>query len=146
VRRRTSGGAAELSALERRWADVFDAAGSKNWNKASAGVEEMTAAWETYGTSGMPKRVEPRMTRALAALAEAVGIAITDLDLAAVLGARYSGSTQRAVAIPSSEGFPCPLMPISSRSSAARCNFCLPSSIRPAIFVANPKSRSARAT
>jgi hypothetical protein len=63
---------AELSTLERRWADVFDAAGSKSWNEAAAAVGKMAAAWDAYRMNGVPQRVEPRMNRTLAALAEAV--------------------------------------------------------------------------
>ena len=52
--------------------DVFDAAQSKDWTAASATVEKMTAAWETYRAGEVPKLIEPRMTDALAALARAV--------------------------------------------------------------------------
>jgi hypothetical protein len=63
---------AELETLSSAPLDVFDAARSGDWNAASARVEEMTAAWETYRTGEVPRMVEPRMTDALAALSEAV--------------------------------------------------------------------------
>jgi hypothetical protein len=63
---------AELETLSNGALDIFDAAHSKDWNAASASVEKMTAAWETYRTGEVPKLVEPRMTDALAALSEAV--------------------------------------------------------------------------
>jgi hypothetical protein len=63
---------AGLETLSSGALDVFDAARSKDWNAASATVEKMTAAWETYRAGDVPKMVEPRMTGALAALAEAV--------------------------------------------------------------------------
>jgi hypothetical protein len=63
---------AELETLSNGALDVFDAAQSKDWNVASAKVEKMTAAWDTYRTGEVPKMVEPRMTDALAALSEAV--------------------------------------------------------------------------
>ena len=63
---------AELQTLSSGALDVFDAARSGNWNAASATVEKMSAAWETYRAGEVPKLIEPRMTDALAALAEAV--------------------------------------------------------------------------
>ena len=63
---------AELETLSSGALDIFDAARSNDWNAASTTVEKMTAAWETYKTGEVPKMVEPRMTDALAALAEAV--------------------------------------------------------------------------
>jgi hypothetical protein len=59
---------AELATLERAWADVFDAAGSQDWAKASAAVEDMIATWKTYSVGSVPKRIEPRMNAALEAL------------------------------------------------------------------------------
>ena len=53
--------------------DTFDAAKSKDWNAASAAVNKMNTAWETYKTGEVPKRIEPRMNEDLAALTEAVG-------------------------------------------------------------------------
>src|SRR5215218_770307 len=63
---------AELETLSSGALDVFDAARSRDWSEASATVEKMGAAWETYRAGDVPKMVEPRMTGALAALADAV--------------------------------------------------------------------------
>ncbi len=63
----------ELVALESGSAGIFEAAGTKDWIAASATVEEMTAAWETYAKGEVPKAVAPRMNDALARLTEAVG-------------------------------------------------------------------------
>jgi hypothetical protein len=63
---------AELETLSNGALDIFDAAQSRDWNAASATVEKMSAAWETYRAGEVPKKVEPRMTDALAALAGAV--------------------------------------------------------------------------
>jgi hypothetical protein len=63
---------AELETLSSGALDIFGAARSKDWNAASARVEKMSAAWETYRAGEVPKMIEPRMTDALAALAEAV--------------------------------------------------------------------------
>ena len=52
--------------------DIFDAAQAKDWNAASATLEKMTGAWDTYKAGEVPKMIEPRMTGDLAALAEAV--------------------------------------------------------------------------
>jgi hypothetical protein len=62
----------ELEILETGAVGIFDAVRSKNWNAASAMVEEMTAAWEAYRGGGVPKMIEPRTSRALEALAAAV--------------------------------------------------------------------------
>ena len=63
---------AELATLSNGALDVFDAAQSEDWNAASATVEKMSAAWETYRAGEVPKLIEPRMNDALASLAEAV--------------------------------------------------------------------------
>ena len=63
---------AELDTLSGGALDVFDAAGSEDWNTASAAVEEMNAAWENYKVGEVPKKIEPRVTDALATLTEAV--------------------------------------------------------------------------
>lgn len=63
---------AGLETLSSGALDIFNAARSKDWNAASATVEKMNAAWETYKTGEVPKMVEPRMRGALAALAGAV--------------------------------------------------------------------------
>jgi hypothetical protein len=53
--------------------DTFDAANSRDWNAASANLNKMYAAWKTYRRKGkVPKKIEPRMTEALAALKAAV--------------------------------------------------------------------------
>jgi hypothetical protein len=63
---------AELQTLSSSALDVFDAARSGNWDAASATVEKMSAAWETYRAGEVPKLIEPRMSDALRSLAEAV--------------------------------------------------------------------------
>jgi hypothetical protein len=63
---------AELQTLSSGALDVFDAARSGNWDAASATVEKISAAWETYRTGEVPKLIEPRMSDALGSLAEAV--------------------------------------------------------------------------
>jgi hypothetical protein len=63
---------AELETLSSGALDTFDAARSGDWNAASATVEKMTAAWDTYRAGEVPTMIEPRMTEALAALAKAV--------------------------------------------------------------------------
>jgi hypothetical protein len=63
---------AELLTMETGAATVFQAAQSGDWRAASAEVHRMTGAWESYRTGDVPKLIAPRMTEALAALAEAV--------------------------------------------------------------------------
>jgi len=63
---------AELETLSSGALEIFDAAQSKDWNAASAKLEKMTGAWETYRAGEVPKMIEPRMADDLAALAEAV--------------------------------------------------------------------------
>jgi hypothetical protein len=63
---------AELKNLSDGAFSVFDAAQSKDWNAASSTVDKMKGAWKTYGAGEVPKRVEPRMTEALAELTKAV--------------------------------------------------------------------------
>jgi hypothetical protein len=63
---------AELDTLSSGAPDIIDAAGSGDWNAASAAVEETSAAWETYKAGEVPKKIGPRVTGALAALTEAV--------------------------------------------------------------------------
>jgi hypothetical protein len=64
---------AELVTLESGATDVFDTAQSKDWNAARATVKEMTAAWEKVRAGEVPNRLEPQVSRALGALAAAVG-------------------------------------------------------------------------
>jgi hypothetical protein len=63
---------AELLTLERGATDVFDTAQTREWSAAQAAVERMAAAWSSVRTSGVPDRLEPRMSHALAALADGV--------------------------------------------------------------------------
>jgi hypothetical protein len=63
---------AELETLSHSSVDIFDAARSKGWAAASSSTEKMTAAWESFRASEVPKMIEPRMSRALEALARAV--------------------------------------------------------------------------
>jgi hypothetical protein len=62
----------ELGDLYSGALETFDAAKSSNWNAASGAVNKMNAAWKTYRRGKVPKKVEPRMTEALAALKAAV--------------------------------------------------------------------------
>jgi hypothetical protein len=53
--------------------ETFDAAKSRDWNAASATVNNMNDAWQTYRRRGnVPKKIEPRMNESLAALKAAV--------------------------------------------------------------------------
>ena len=63
---------ADLDTLSGGALDVFDTAGSGDWNAASAAVDEMKGAWETYRAGEVPKKLEPRVTGAVAVLTEAV--------------------------------------------------------------------------
>ncbi|HET7270864.1 MAG TPA: hypothetical protein VFI90_07220 [Rubrobacter sp.] len=63
----------ELGTLYSGALDTFDAAKSGDWDVASAKVEKMNAAWETYNKGEVPKRIEPRINDTLAALTDAVG-------------------------------------------------------------------------
>ena len=62
----------ELATLERGAADAFAAAESEDWKAARAAVEEMAAAWPMVRAGEVPDRLEPQLTRALAALARGV--------------------------------------------------------------------------
>jgi hypothetical protein len=63
---------AELVTMEGSAADVFAAARAEDWRAASRAVDEMTAAWGTYGAGEVPDRIGPRMVGALEDLAAAV--------------------------------------------------------------------------
>jgi hypothetical protein len=63
---------AELATLARGALEVFDAASSREWRRASAAADEMTAAWGRVSPNEVPRLIEPRTTRALAALGAAV--------------------------------------------------------------------------
>ena len=62
----------DVVALERGATRVFAAAGSRDWNAVQAVVERMTAAWEVVRSGEVPARLEPQLSAALAALADAV--------------------------------------------------------------------------
>jgi hypothetical protein len=62
----------ELVTLEEGATQVFASVQSRDWDTASATALQMTDAWESYRAGGVPKRIEPRMTGALEALAGAV--------------------------------------------------------------------------
>src|SRR5215203_824057 len=53
---------AELGNLYSGALHTFDAAKSRDWNAASTAVNKMNAAWKTYKSGKVPKKVEPRMT------------------------------------------------------------------------------------
>ena len=63
---------AELKRLLRGADDVFSAAASKRWRRASATVEAMTAAWDAHRAGGVSSRLVAPTSRALAVLARAV--------------------------------------------------------------------------
>ncbi|HEX2742591.1 MAG TPA: hypothetical protein VHM69_19280 [Rubrobacter sp.] len=63
---------AELDTLSSGALEVFDAAESEDWEGATTTVEEMNAAWKDYREGEVPKKIEPRMSAALADLTEAV--------------------------------------------------------------------------
>jgi hypothetical protein len=58
----------ELDVLEGRALAIFDAAQSGGWHTASAAIKEMTAAWERYRKGGVPRLIEPLLTRDLRSL------------------------------------------------------------------------------
>jgi hypothetical protein len=62
----------ELGDLYSGALETFDAAKSRDWNAASGDLNKMNAAWRTYRRGKVPKKVEPRMNEALAALKAAV--------------------------------------------------------------------------
>jgi hypothetical protein len=62
----------ELDNLYSGALETFDAAKSRDWNAASTAVNKMNAAWKTYRRGKVPKKVEPRINEALAALKAAV--------------------------------------------------------------------------
>jgi hypothetical protein len=64
---------AELTLLAGGAGAVFDAARSGKWTAASATLQRMTGAWSTLRAGRLPRRLGPRMGRALDALAAAVG-------------------------------------------------------------------------
>jgi hypothetical protein len=81
----------ELDTLSNGALDIFDAAQSNDWNAASASVGKMSSAWETYRTGEVPKKIEPRMSDALAALSRAVDARNTEqARQAAIDAARWS--------------------------------------------------------
>jgi hypothetical protein len=85
----------ELTVLSGGALDVFDAAGSGEWKAASATVTDMSAAWENYESDRVPRLIEPRMTRALEALAAAVDARdAAEARNAAIEAARWSFDLQ----------------------------------------------------
>jgi hypothetical protein len=62
----------ELTTLSGGALDAFDAAESRDWKVATATVQDMSAAWDTYRASEVPRLIEPQMSGALGALASAV--------------------------------------------------------------------------
>lgn len=63
----------ELGSLYSGALRTFDAAKSRDWNAASADLNKMNSAWKTYRKKGnVPKKIEPRMNEALAALRAAM--------------------------------------------------------------------------
>jgi len=81
----------ELDSLSGGALEIFDAAESGDWNAASTTAEKMNSAWETYRTGEFPKKIEPRMSDALAKLDEAVDARNTaQARQAAIDAARWS--------------------------------------------------------
>ena len=62
----------ELTALSGGALDVFETAGSGDWEAASATVRDMEAAWDTVRGGNVPRLIEPRMDEALRVLARTV--------------------------------------------------------------------------
>jgi hypothetical protein len=63
---------AELTTMSSGAVSIFDAAGSGNWNAASATISDVAAAWKKYGADGVPRLIEPVVDGALRALTAAV--------------------------------------------------------------------------
>jgi hypothetical protein len=64
---------AELTTLSTGAARVVDTARSRDWKVASATVNSMTSAWNTFRAAKVPARLGVQMRQALHALASAVG-------------------------------------------------------------------------
>jgi hypothetical protein len=62
----------ELTTIKAGADAIFAAAGSKQWNVASAEVANVTTAWTSYLTGGVPRLIEPQMTAALGSIGRAV--------------------------------------------------------------------------
>ncbi|HYM52971.1 MAG TPA: hypothetical protein VEW45_05730, partial [Candidatus Dormibacteraeota bacterium] len=62
----------ELTALSDGALAAFDALESEDWSVAAASGSDMAAAWETHRASDVPRLIEPLMTDALGAFADAV--------------------------------------------------------------------------
>ena len=62
---------AELATLDSGAAAVFEAAGSGDWKAVGTEIQKMTAAWNAYRATGVPKLVEPRLSAALDGLSGA---------------------------------------------------------------------------
>ena len=81
----------ELDTLYSGAFEIFDAASTKDWKAASATVEKMSGAWGTYREGEVPKKIEPRMGEALAALRRAVDARDTEqARQASIDAARWS--------------------------------------------------------
>ncbi len=63
---------AELTTLSTSARAIFDAAGSRGWDAAAAEAARVTSAWEAVKRAGVPKLIEPVMTRDVRALNAAV--------------------------------------------------------------------------
>jgi hypothetical protein len=64
---------AELTTLSSDADHLLDTARSKDWTAASATINRMTSTWTTLRAGGVPERLGAQMSRALHALAPAVG-------------------------------------------------------------------------
>ena len=64
---------AELTTLSSGAYEILDTARSKDWKAASATVKSMTSAWNTFRAGGVPERLGAQISKALDALAAAVG-------------------------------------------------------------------------
>jgi hypothetical protein len=62
----------ELSSIVRHARAVFHLARANRWKAARAGLVDITAAWHTYRTRGVPDRLATRTRHALGALSAAV--------------------------------------------------------------------------
>ena len=63
---------AALHELELGARQVLDASGSKDWPAAVSGIDAVTAAWQRFEKSAVPRLVEPRLSAAIQALHSAV--------------------------------------------------------------------------
>jgi hypothetical protein len=81
----------ELELLSSGAAEIFNAAQAKDWEAASASVEEMSAAWDSFKEGEVPLRLGDQMDGALEELAAAVELQESaDTRQAAINAARAS--------------------------------------------------------